>query len=149
MLSPLIPLYVGMITGNCEAAARDVGGAALMLDESRQFMERDDEQMMTVPVSRRWLLSCALGAPAVSALLASSLATAAESSKCVDPEELTPAEAGLRRSLGYTDTSSQPQKSCSGCGFFSAADAGCGTCKILNGGAVNAGGYCTSWSARS
>jgi hypothetical protein len=112
-------------------------------------MERDDNELPAAPISRRWLLSCAIGVPVAGALLASSRAMSAEPAVCVDPEELTPGEAGMRRSLSYTDTSPQADKKCSGCGFFSATDPSCGTCKLLNGGAVNAGGYCTSWSARS
>jgi hypothetical protein len=57
-------------------------------------------------------------------------------------------EADLRKSLGYTDVSDNAQ-TCSRCTYFkSAAGAACGTCDILSGGAVTAGGHCRSWTER-
>lgn len=110
-------------------------------------MQPDADKMLGAPLSRRQLLSCALGVP-VTALLGASGVMAAERAVCVDPEDLTPSEASLRRSLSYTDAAPQPDETCADCGFFSAADPSCGTCKLLNGGAVSARGHCTSWSAR-
>ena len=111
-------------------------------------MGPDDKHVTLVPLSRRRLLSCALGVPGT-ALFGASGVMAAEPAVCVDPEELTPSEAGLRRSLSYTDAAPQPDRTCARCGFFSATDPSCGTCKLLNGGAVSARGHCISWSARS
>jgi hypothetical protein len=69
-------------------------------------------------------------------------ARAAES--CVES-----ASESLRGSLHYQATSSDPQKPCSKCGFFTSGDAkGCGDCQILSG-PVDAGGHCDSWSAKS
>ena len=68
---------------------------------------------------------------------------------CADPAQLTAGAASLRASLHYAESSPDPPKTCSACGFFSAPTApGCGRCQMLNG-PVNANGYCDSWSAKS
>jgi len=68
---------------------------------------------------------------------------------CIDSDALPSAEASVRRSLGYTESSGVPGQSCSGCDFFTAASTGggCGSCTIFDGGAVNPAGRCDSWSA--
>jgi hypothetical protein len=43
--------------------------------------------------------------------------------------------------------STQPDKSCAMCNFFSATSGGCGSCMIL-GGPTYATGYCDSWTAK-
>lgn len=68
---------------------------------------------------------------------------------CADPQALSTAEASMRKSLSYVDQSPNPQQACAGCAFFHAAAVPCGTCDMLNGGAVNAAGHCSSWSAQS
>lgn len=68
---------------------------------------------------------------------------------CADPQTLTTAEQSMRKSLGYVEASPNPQQSCAGCAFFSAATGACGTCNMFNGGSVNAAGHCNSWSAKS
>jgi hypothetical protein len=67
---------------------------------------------------------------------------------CADPNNMTSAEESLRRTLKYTETSSDPAKICSGCAFFHAAQqaGGCGSCEMFGGKPVNPGGHCDSWS---
>jgi hypothetical protein len=66
---------------------------------------------------------------------------------CIDIDALPSAEASVRRSLGYTESSDVPGQTCSGCDFFTASGDGCGSCTIFDGGAVNPAGRCASWSA--
>jgi len=61
---------------------------------------------------------------------------------CTDPSSES-----LRSSLHYSDTAPNAAQSCSGCGFFTAGNGGCGTCTIMSG-SVSATGHCDSWSAR-
>jgi hypothetical protein len=67
---------------------------------------------------------------------------------CADPDDLSGADVALRKSVEYTDFSSDDKKTCHGCAFFRAGTGGCGTCQILSG-LVSAAGHCTSWSARA
>jgi hypothetical protein len=73
---------------------------------------------------------------------------AAGAAGCTDPDNLSGANVALRRSVEYTEFSSDDKKTCLGCGFFKASAGGCGTCQILSG-LVSAAGHCTSWSARA
>ena len=67
----------------------------------------------------------------------------------VDPDELSDGEQSMRQSLAYTDSATDSNKACNGCGYFSASEhAGCGQCLILHG-TVSAGGHCDSWTAKS
>lgn len=73
----------------------------------------------------------------------------ADETRCVDSEDLSSGEIGLRRSLAYTDKAPQANKDCRACGFFTAESEGqCGNCQILNG-PVAAEAWCESWSNRS
>ena len=65
---------------------------------------------------------------------------------CTDPDDLSGADLALRKSVEYTDLSSDDKKTCRGCTFFKTGTGGCGTCQILSG-RVSAAGHCTSWSA--
>lgn len=68
---------------------------------------------------------------------------------CVDPTKLSPGDRSLRQSLNFKDKSPDPKRSCSGCAFYSAAQAaGCGRCVMLSGGPVDGGSVCDSWTAR-
>lgn len=69
-------------------------------------------------------------------------------SSCVDPERLTHSEREMRKSLAYTDPSSNQEQVCAKCSFFTASAEGCGTCSILNG-PVSVTGHCASWAAAS
>ena len=94
--------------------------------------------------SRRKFLVCGLAAPSVALLAATARG------ECVDPDELSDAVQGMRDSLSYTDTSSEPQRACTGCTYFKPAkptDA-CGHCEVL-GGPVSSKGHCDSWTKRS
>jgi hypothetical protein len=69
---------------------------------------------------------------------------------CVNLSALSPAESKRRRLDNYTEKSSDPGKTCSGCTFFTpgAGGAGCGRCLIFNGPA-NPHGKCDDWTARA
>jgi hypothetical protein len=67
---------------------------------------------------------------------------------CTDPDDLSGADVALRKSVEYTDFSSDEKKTCRGCTFFKADTGGCGSCQILSG-LVSAAGHCTSWSAKA
>jgi hypothetical protein len=104
--------------------------------------------MVSQAITRRRLLRIGAWLPLIGFLsLNLRTARAAEPAlACVDPEEVGE---GLRKSLHYTETSSDPQMICSGCNFFSAAAAvgGCGQCQIMSA-AANARGHCDSWSKK-
>ncbi|WP_129782424.1 high-potential iron-sulfur protein [Peristeroidobacter soli] len=70
---------------------------------------------------------------------------------CADPSKLGPTELSTRKAVGYVEQSSNPQSVCAGCAFFHAPASGeaCGKCDMFNGGPVNPGGYCRSWTARA
>jgi hypothetical protein len=74
--------------------------------------------------------------------------TTAASADCTDPDDLSGADVALRKSVEYTDLSTDDKKTCRGCAFFKANAGGCGTCQILSG-LVSAAGHCTSWRARA
>jgi len=95
-------------------------------------------------VSRRNFLTAAALAP-----LAFAGTARAEPAVCYDPGALPLSQRSRRRSLGYVDTSQDPQKRCGRCSFFTEAAPGCGTCTMLSGGAVNAGGVCNSFAAKA
>jgi hypothetical protein len=67
---------------------------------------------------------------------------------CVNLKDLPPAESSLRKELSFVLTSPDPAKQCRGCAFFTATTSDCGTCQILNGGAVTAHSVCDSWAAK-
>lgn len=106
---------------------------------------------MKKTISRREVLLRGLQLPiAGGALLAVAACEdgAKSSLVCADPDSMTSAEESVRRTLNYTESSSDPSKTCSGCEFFYAAKEGeaCGTCEIFGGKSVNPGGHCDSWS---
>jgi hypothetical protein len=98
-----------------------------------------------VDAGRRWLLT--LGIRLALAMALDDGKTEAAAS-CTDPDDLSGADVALRKSVEYTDFSSDDKKTCRGCAFFKAGAGGCGTCQILSG-LVSAAGHCTSWSARA
>jgi hypothetical protein len=102
--------------------------------------------MVRQAITRRRLLKIGVWLPLMG-LLSSNLRTAGAAEPapaCVDPEEVGE---GLRKSLHYTETSSDPQMICSGCNFFVAGAGGCGQCQIMSA-AANARGHCDSWSKK-
>jgi hypothetical protein len=87
--------------------------------------------------------------PAAGSLLVLGACGKSDRLVCYDPAKVNAGDASLRNSLHYTESSPHADKSCSGCGFFQAAQpAGCGECTLLKG-PVNAKGYCDSWSAKT
>jgi hypothetical protein len=95
-------------------------------------------------ITRRQVIADAARAVPVAglALLAARTAFAAG---CADPDD------SLRSSLHYTEASTDAQKICAACGFFtpgSGGGAACGNCNIFSGPA-NPKGHCDSWSAKS
>lgn len=70
---------------------------------------------------------------------------------CADLSAMTSAQESVRRTLNYSEQSTDPARLCSGCEFFTGADGngGCGSCAIFDGGPVNPGGHCDSWSVDS
>jgi hypothetical protein len=93
---------------------------------------------------RRWLLTLGIRLGLALALVDSKTEAAAS---CTDPDALSGADVALRKSVEYTDFSSDEKKTCRGCALFKAGTGACGTCQILSG-LVSAAGHCTSWSAR-
>jgi len=92
---------------------------------------------------RRRFLVCGLQLPA--AVLVANSAVGA----CIDPDELSDHEQGMRESLDYKDTAPQPTQACAGCSFFKPAKVGdsCGHCEILSS-TVSRTGHCDSWTKR-
>jgi hypothetical protein len=68
---------------------------------------------------------------------------------CVNLSALSPGETKRRKLENYTEKSSDPGKTCSGCTFFTRGvkAAACGQCQIFNGPA-NPNGRCDDWTAR-
>jgi hypothetical protein len=73
----------------------------------------------------------------------------AQTPSCFDPNALPLSQKSRRRSLGYLDPSSDPERRCAGCSFFKASDAQCGACGMLSGGPVSASAVCSAFAARS
>jgi hypothetical protein len=95
-------------------------------------------------ITRRGLLRSGLELTLAGTMVtAAAVATAADAVTCrgagMDP--------GLAGSLNYAESSPDPKKTCSGCGFFTAGSNGCGSCSIFNS-TVNSRGHCDSWAAR-
>ena len=97
----------------------------------------------SVHAGRRRLLTLGIRASLAVAFINGRTALAS----CTDPDDLSGADLALRKSVEYTDLSSDAKKTCLGCAFFKAGAGGCGTCQILSG-FVSAAGHCTSWSAK-
>jgi hypothetical protein len=95
----------------------------------------------------RWLTACLLAGTV------SWLSVGRGSQKgdlvCAKPSALSQDENRQRRLDNYTEKSPEPSKTCSGCGFFTAAadPLACGKCQIFNGPA-NPQGKCDDWAAR-
>jgi hypothetical protein len=96
-------------------------------------------------LSRRQLLqkSAAFGVMAAVGVACSK--EQAKALSCTDTMSLSAADAQVRVSLAYVDSSVEPGKSCSSCQqFLPAAPDACGTCKIVKG-PINPKGYCKSY----
>lgn len=93
---------------------------------------------------RRKFLTLAAASPLIA--LGASRALA-EDAACYDPAALPMSQKGLRRSMEFVAVSTDPQKRCELCAFFTGA-AGCGKCQILNG-PVAAASYCASYAPKA
>jgi hypothetical protein len=101
-------------------------------------------------LSRRSLLRQTLKLPLalfVANVGAGNLLAAEAGNLCVDSSKMDADQKSIRDSLHYAETSPDPAKTCSGCGFFQPTANGCGTCMIFNGFA-NGKGHCDSWSPK-
>lgn len=99
---------------------------------------------MANPISRRRLLIRVVQVCVGGALAGGAHAADTE---CVDLKAMSADEVSSRNSLHWAAMSTQPDKSCAKCNFFSATSGGCGSCMIL-GGPTYATGYCDSWTAK-
>jgi uncharacterized protein (DUF1501 family) len=103
--------------------------------------------MPTESASRRRFLGLAALAPLAG--LAARSAQAAETAACYDPAALPRAQKSMRRSLGYEEKSTDAKRQCRLCAFYTGTKDACGTCQMLSGGPVNAGGVCNSFAAKA
>ena len=98
--------------------------------------------------SRRRFLALAGLAP-LAVFGASGIAGAqAPAKQCYDPATLPLSPKNRRRGIGYKEPATEPNKKCQLCAFFTAKEAGCGTCQMLTGGAVSANGVCNSFAPK-
>jgi len=94
--------------------------------------------------SRRDILALAGIAPLM--LLAGRAAAA--DTVCYDPASLSLTQKNLRRSVAFVEVSTDPKRHCGLCAFFTAGKSNCGTCQIMSGSPVTAGGVCTSFAPK-
>lgn len=66
---------------------------------------------------------------------------------CTDVSELSPEDAQMRVTTGYTDIASDPTKTCIKCQQFIPAEEGCGTCKVLRG-PIHPHGSCKAYTLK-
>jgi hypothetical protein len=106
----------------------------------RTFLNRGAQ--LPVAGAAAWILSACGAKPGASA--------GKGGVNCVDAGQLTAAQTAQRASFHYADTSPDPQKTCSGCAFFTPPESGtgCGQCQVLLAPA-NPGGHCDSWAAKA
>jgi len=115
-------------------------------------LEDDKKDLkMDKKISRRTVLLRCLQLPIGGGILLGLAACGKDggsSMVCADPSKMTSAEESVRRTLKYTEASTDPAKMCSDCAFFHAAPetGGCGSCEMFGGKPVNPGGHCDSWS---
>ena len=100
-------------------------------------------------MNRRKLMRVGVGLPVSLGVITAVAACSRDPVRsCEEAGELSAAEASLRKSMNYQEQSPAAGKTCSGCAFFSAdTSSGCGSCQLFDGGPVNPGGHCDSWSA--
>jgi hypothetical protein len=112
------------------------------------MIPREEAGAMSRSISRRQLLTRVVHV-SIGAALASAAAESASAAgpACVDLKSMSSAEIAGRNSLHWTAQSTQPDKTCSLCQFFTASPGGCGMCMILSG-PTYATGYCDSWTAK-
>jgi len=62
--------------------------------------------------------------------------------------DLPMSQKNRRSALGYVEASTDPQRRCGHCTFFTGGDSGCGACQMLSGAQVSAQGVCNSFVVR-
>jgi hypothetical protein len=95
---------------------------------------------------RRTLIGAAAAAPFILSGCGDGAPTAAAS--CFDYDSMSATEQSLRRTLNFRERYDDPNKQCGGCEFFTAGEGPCGTCRLLNNGAVSPQSVCGSWAAK-
>ncbi len=67
---------------------------------------------------------------------------------CMDTTGLSDPEIAMRTNSAYVDVSPDPEKLCSNCALYTAAEAGanCGGCQVIKG-PIAPDGYCNLWAA--
>jgi high potential iron-sulfur protein len=78
-----------------------------------------------------------------------SRAKSEEAAVCFDLESMPASQKSMRRSLGFKAQALDVNKRCGTCTFFTAKAEECGSCALLNGGAVAAHSVCDSWAKKS
>ena len=69
--------------------------------------------------------------------------------RCDDVSRLTEAERTTRRVQEYTDQSTQPDRLCASCRYYTPGPTGeCGACQVIRG-PIHRDGYCNLWTARA
>jgi hypothetical protein len=97
--------------------------------------------------SRRQVLRAAAAAPIL--LVLSRMASSADSAKCFDLDSMPASDKSLRSSLGFKAQSSDSNKRCGTCAFFTPSAGDCGKCTLLSGGAVASTSVCESWASKT
>lgn len=93
---------------------------------------------------RRYFLQRAIGLIPIVYFAPALLQQARAAASCVDPDSES-----LRTSMHYVAKSSDANKECGTCGFFTPSDPkSCGECQIMSG-PVDFTGHCDSWSPKS
>jgi hypothetical protein len=68
---------------------------------------------------------------------------------CEDTSRLSEPERSARRLQDYTDQTTQPDRRCSNCRYYTPAPEGqCGACQLIRG-PIHPEGYCNLWTARA
>lgn len=97
---------------------------------------------------RQFLVQAGLGLAAAAAAGAARAAGTAPAASCQDPASLSLSQRSRRRAVSYVEPAPDTAKACGLCAFFTASEAGCGTCQMLGGGIVSAKGLCNSFAPR-
>jgi len=111
---------------------------------------------MDKKISRRSILKRGLQIPLGGSVLLGLAACGSDGDSsnamvCADPNMMTSAEESVRRTLKYTEISTDPSEVCTDCTFFHAPAqvGGCGSCDMFDGKAVNPRGHCDSWNVNA
>ena len=95
--------------------------------------------------SRRRVLQAAAAAPVI---LLGGTVLAASSAACFDLDSMPAGDKSLRTSLGFKAQSTDSNKRCGTCAFFTPSAGDCGKCTLLSGGPVSLTSVCDSWAGK-